>query len=116
VATRFIGNVEIAASRAPFRAVRSDSPSSSAKLREQMRKLVSQRAIDLVNRQSGSDTVIRKSRVQRDYLLAKICATGRGLQVGIPFDSNLARKFRGAELAQQISRFFFKRVIAPLKL
>jgi hypothetical protein len=58
VATRFIGNVEIAAGFAPFAAVRSDSSPSNSELREQMRQFVSKRAIDLVNRQSGSDTVI----------------------------------------------------------
>src|SRR5207244_5985778 len=48
VAAHFVGDVEIAAGVAPFRAVRSDSASSSfAKLREQMSELVSKRAIDL---------------------------------------------------------------------
>jgi hypothetical protein len=58
VATRFIGNVEIAAGFAPFSAVRRNSASADSPLREQMRQFVSKRAIDLVNRQSGSDTVI----------------------------------------------------------
>jgi hypothetical protein len=64
VTTDFVADLQIAAGIAPFIAMRSDSASSNSKLREQMRQLVSQRAINLVNRQSGSDTLIRKSRVQ----------------------------------------------------
>lgn len=59
VAAHFVGDVEIAAGVAPFRAVRSDSASSFfAKLREQMSELVSKRAIDLFI------AVIVKQRVQ----------------------------------------------------
>ena len=47
VTTRFVGDVEIATGIAPFDAVRSDSSTSDTPLREQMRQLVPQGAIDL---------------------------------------------------------------------
>ena len=46
VATRFVCDAEIAAGAAPFRAMRRDAPASGAELREQMRQLMAQGAID----------------------------------------------------------------------
>jgi hypothetical protein len=48
VTTGFVADFQIATRRTPFRTVRSNSSSSDAKLREQMRQLVSERTIDLV--------------------------------------------------------------------
>jgi hypothetical protein len=48
VTTRFVRDSQIAARLSPFRSMRRDSASASAPLREQMRQLVSQRALDLV--------------------------------------------------------------------
>lgn len=47
MATRFILDAEIAAGATPFRAVRRNAPAARAELREQMRQLVAERAIDL---------------------------------------------------------------------
>jgi hypothetical protein len=46
--TRFVGDPEIATSFAPFDSMRSNSASTNSPLREQMRKLVSKRPIDLI--------------------------------------------------------------------
>jgi hypothetical protein len=57
--------------------------------------------------------VIPQPRIQRNQFFAKVCAARGRLQTRIPFHPNLARECRGAELAQNRSRFLFERVIAP---
>ena len=59
VATRFIGDSEIGAGASPFRAVRRDAAATGAKVREQMRELVAQSAVDFggaVRRRAGDLT------------------------------------------------------------
>ena len=64
MATRFVRDAEIVAGAAPFRAMRRNAAASGAKLCEQMRQLVAQRAIDL------SGIVLAQARVQRDQVAA----------------------------------------------
>jgi hypothetical protein len=45
--TRFVGDPEIGAGATPFQSVRRNSAAPGAKVREQMREFVTQRAIDL---------------------------------------------------------------------
>ena len=47
VAARFAGDPEVGAGPSPFRTMRSDPPAPDSELREEMRQLVAQSAIDL---------------------------------------------------------------------
>ena len=58
MATFLVANPKFAAGRAPFRSMRQDAAPPGAKLRQQMRQFVTQRAIDL----GGAD--FAKSRIQ----------------------------------------------------
>lgn len=98
VISRFVSDSQIATRLTPFRAVRRDASSTDTELREQMRQLVSQRALDLIV------AVIAQHQIQRNQFFAIIRAPRRGSHSRIPLDSNLARQLRGAEFAQQFAR------------
>lgn len=61
--TRFIRDPEIAASLAPFRAMRRDAATLYAKMRDEMGELMAQGAIDL------GVSVLAEPRVQRNESL-----------------------------------------------
>jgi len=102
VTAHFVTNSEIAASLAPFCAMRQNSPSPGAELCEQMRQLVAQCSIELW------DSVIGKSRIQGNQFFTKICAPGRGFHPRIPFHPDFMRERRRVKSVQEFPRLKFK--------
>lgn len=103
---RFIADTEIAAGLAPFGSVRRNTAVAGAELREEMRQLMPQRAIDL------DRVVVAQTRIQRDELTMEVRATGGAEKPGVPFHVDGAGKFRGVELLQHLARFRFELKIA----
>jgi hypothetical protein len=109
VTTVFIANSKIGTGSAPFFAVRQDSTTSGAKLREQMRQLVSKRAINVraglaVNR---NEIVVTQLRIQLNQFFAIIGAAGATLQSRIPFDAHFVCDLRSAVRTQKVARLLF---------
>ncbi len=100
--TRFSGDVEIATRASPLRPMRCDSPAASAKLREQMRELVAQRAINF------RVAVRAQSRIEEDPRAAIFGTTGGGAQARRPFHLHARGERRGVVLPQQTTRPHFK--------
>lgn len=103
MAARFLRDTEITACPAPLRAVRRDSPRTSAELREQMRELMAQGAIDL-----GS-IVFPEPRVERDQVATRIGAAGRAEQASVPFHVDFPRELLGIERLQDFARLCLER-------
>jgi hypothetical protein len=82
VATLFIGDSKVATGHPPFRAVRQDAAASGPILREQMRQLVPQRAIDFRR------AVFAQARIQRNAFLSKNCPARATSQARIPFHAH----------------------------
>lgn len=106
MAARFIRDAEIAASSAPLRTVRRNSPAPGSKLREQMRELMAQGAVDFRR------VVFAESRIQRNEITVRIRAAGGAKEPGIPFHVNYAAEFLGAEGTENFARCRFERGIA----
>lgn len=95
VAGAFAGDLEVMTGAAPFSAVRKNATPASAMLRQQMRQLVAQGAIDFF----GAE--ILQYGVHRDEGASQFRATYRGAHAGIPFDAQSRSKFPCAELGQE---------------
>lgn len=78
MAARFTGDSEVPARRTPFATVRGYTSPAGAELREQMRQLVTQRAIDLCLAE------FVQARIQRDQLMPVIRATRCAAQSAAP--------------------------------
>jgi hypothetical protein len=79
VTAHFVSDSESATGRAPFGAMRQDSPASGAELREKMREFVPKCAIDL------GVAMFAQSRIQRNEFGAGVGASGAGFQTRVPF-------------------------------
>src|SRR5204863_8170881 len=106
VTTRFILDAEIAAGTTPSGAVRWNAPATRAELREQMRQLVAERAIEL------GCIVFAQARIQRDEVAARIGASGGPEEARIPFHVNFAPELVGIERCEDFACFRFERWIA----
>lgn len=82
MASLFTRDSQISTGLLPLGPVLGNPPPPCTKLREKMRKLVSQCAIDLRG-------VRHQSRVQRNKFLSVIGAAGSRFETRIPFDANL---------------------------
>jgi hypothetical protein len=83
MASLFVGNSEIDAGPAPFRAMWSNPPSSCSKLGQQMRELMPNRPIDLCF------PVMNQKRVKRNQPGLVIGAAGAAFQTFVPNNPNL---------------------------
>lgn len=78
VTARFISQTEIAAGLAPFGTVRRNATALRARMRDEMRKLMTQGAIDF------STAVLAEARIQRNELIPKVRAPGCAAKPRIP--------------------------------
>ena len=92
--TRFSRNPEIGAGALPFDSVGRDPPTAGAKLREQMRQLVAQGAVDL-SLAVGAETAIQENARDPEFRAASSCAESFR-----PLDAHLRRE-RGRTLFEQ---------------
>ena len=106
VTTRFPGDAEIATRASPLTSMRCDPPTASAKMREQMRQLVAQRAIDF------RFAMRAQLRIEEDARGAIFGPTGGGAQARRPFHLYARGERRGIVLPQQITCPDFKGGIA----
>ena len=108
VAARFIGDPEIGAGPAPFRSVRRDAAAAGAKLREEMRQLVAQGAVDLAPRHAAQSRQLSRTREAR--YSARPAAVRRR-----PDHSTTTRaaSVSGALLEKKLARELLERRIAP---
>ena len=102
MAARFIRDAQIVAGFPPLDAMGRDAATPGSELRQQMRQLVAEGAIDL------GGIMLSQARVQRDDLAARISASGRAEKSGIPFDADFARQLRAIESVQHFPRFRFE--------
>ena len=107
MAARFIGDAEIAAGATPFRAVRRNPAAPGAELREQMRQLMAQSAVNF------RGVVLAEPRIQRNEVTVRICAAGGTEEPRVPFHVDFAREFFGAKWTEDFARCRFKGGIAP---
>ena len=85
MATLFASDRKIATSLLPFSSMRQNpSPAFFSKLREDVGKLVPQRAIDFVWK-------LGKPRIQRNEFQAVVGSSGGSFQTRVPFDANPCR-------------------------
>ena len=105
MASRFIGNAEVAAGAAPLGAVRRDATTAGAELGEQMGELMAKRAINF------RGVVLPKARIERDQIPARIGPAGGAEKAGIPFHVDLAGELMGIEGLQDLTRSGLKRRI-----
>jgi hypothetical protein len=84
VTSRFSANAKIVASGAPFRAVRCDAAAAGARLREQVRKFVSQRLLHFAG------AVFAQTWIQRNQGMPRISATRRAAHAPVPFHAHFA--------------------------
>jgi hypothetical protein len=106
VTTLFIADSKIAAGHAPFRTVRQDAAAPGAILREQMRQLVPERAIDFRR------VVFAQARIQRNEFLSKDCPARATSQARIPFHAHQRGNWFRAHRTQKLARLNFQRSIA----
>jgi hypothetical protein len=109
MAAFFVGDPEITAGTTPLRPVRRNAPASTAMMREEMRQLVPQRAVDFCL------TMFTKARIQRDKRLMKCSATGGGAQARVPLDAHAQREGLGALPAQEFTRESFQGGVAAYR-
>ena len=107
MATPFIRDAEIAAGATPFRAVRRNPAAPGAELRQQMRQLMAQSAVDF------RGVVLAEPRIQRNEVTVRICAAGGTEEPRVPFHVDFAREFFGAKSTENFARCCFKGGIAP---
>jgi hypothetical protein len=103
---RFIGDAEIMAGLPPFRAMGRHATAAGAELREQMRELMAQGALDL------GGVVFAQARIQRDKVAAEISAARGAEKPRIPLYPDLAREIGGLESAQNFACLRFEGGIA----
>ena len=102
MAARFIGDAEVAAGATPFRAVRRNPAAPGAELRQQMRQLMAQSAVDF------RSVVLAKSRIERDEVTVRIRAAGGTEESGVPFHVDFASEFFGAKWIENFARGRFE--------
>ena len=107
MATCFALDAEIGAGPFPFRAVRSDSAASGARVREQMRQLMAEGTINLRCPVGG------EARIEQDSRGQHFGATSRAAQARRPLDRDSARERVGPQFAQQLRRHPFQTGVAP---
>ena len=88
---RFPGNAEITAGLAPFRPVRGEAAPSGTPVRDEMRELVPQGAIDL------SLAKFTQTRIQRYDLVTKMRAPGCAAQPRSPFHADKGNECLSAQ-------------------
>jgi hypothetical protein len=88
---RFIRDAEVAAGFSPFGSVWRNAAAAGAELREEMRHLMPESAIDLLR------VVLAQAWIQRDQLSPEIGAAGGAEKPRVPFHVNRSREFVGAE-------------------
>src|SRR4029077_9266192 len=89
MAPLFVTDSQIVARLSPFRSMRRDPAPTGPKLREEMRELVSQCALNFAGMK-------HKMRIQRDQLRAILRPARARFQSRIPFYPKFARNSRGA--------------------
>ena len=102
MAACFIGDAEIAAGAAPFRAVWRNPPAPGAKLGQQMRQLMAQSAVDF------RGVLLAEPRIQGDEIAVRIGAAGGTEEPRVPFDVDCAGEFFGAEWSENFARGRFE--------
>jgi hypothetical protein len=103
---RFIGDAEIAAGAPPFRAVRRNPAAPGAELRQQMRQLMAQSAIDF------RGVVLAETRIERNEVSVRIRAAGGAEKSRVPFHVNFSGEFFGAKWTENFARSRFEGGIA----
>ena len=107
MATPFIRDAEIPAGAAPFRAVRRNPTAPGPELRQQMRELMAQSAVDF------HGVMLAEPRIQRNEVTMRIRAAGGTEEPRVPFHVDCAREFVGAKRTENFARCRFKGGIAP---
>jgi hypothetical protein len=106
MAAFFVCDPEIAAGTTPLWPVRGNATASTAMMREEMRQLVPQCAVDF------GLTVFTEARIQRDKRVVKCSATGGGAQARVPLHAHAQREGLGALPAQEFTRNSFQGGVA----
>ena len=102
VTARFARDPEIGAGASPLRAVGSDAPPPGAKLREQMRQLMTQSALDL------DVAVGAEPAIEQDARSSILRPPGGRAEPGGPFDHNARGQSGCAVLEKKIARQGFQ--------
>ena len=105
VAALFIHKSEIDARRLPLATVRGDAAASSAMMRQQVRQLVAQGAVDL------GVPKFTKSRIQVDKPLRGERGARRGAHPRVPPDDDNRREFVAADAAEEGAGGVLPRII-----
>ena len=107
MAARFISDAEVATGATPFRAVRRNPAAPAAELRQQMRQLMAQSAVDF------RGVVLAEPGIQRDEVTVRIRPAGGTEEPRVPFHVDFAREFFGPKWTENFACCRFKREIAP---
>lgn len=102
----FIGDAELGAGVAPFLPVRRDPAPARARLREQVRQLVAQGAIDLIF------TVSAKPAVEKDASVSGFRPAGGRTQASRPFHPDFSCQLARAVSKQEFTGERFQARIA----
>ena len=78
MATLFVANAEIATRLPPLRPMRRDAAAAATSVRQEMRQLVTQCAVDL------GFAMLTKQGIERDQVAVIICASGSGAEPRVP--------------------------------